>query len=312
MSQRGDIIDLITRRALLKKAGSAFLVYTSARAGLNQGRPHPVLVEESRIVMGSAARIIVSGEDEKRLSSFVHEAFGEMKRLEGLMTLYDSESEISRLNRKGAAPLSPESVEVLKKAILFSKQTRGAFDITTRVRNSKSSLVLKRHADYNDIEVSAEKARFKKAGMAVDLGGIGIGYAVDRAIDFLRKRGVQSALVDGGGEVRALGRKKDNLSWRVGIRDPFRKSEFTDVIDLDNRAMSTSGNYEKNHIVNPKTGSFSDGLLSATVISGDALTSDALSTAVYVLGEVEGLKLIEKTPNTEGLLVTKSGAVLRA
>jgi thiamine biosynthesis lipoprotein len=76
--------------------------------------------------------------------------------------------------------------------------------------------------------------------------------------------------------------------------------------------MSTSGNYEKNHIVNPMTGSYSHGLLSATVISEDALTSDALSTAVYVLGEVEGLKLIEKTPDTEGLLLTKSGAILKS
>jgi thiamine biosynthesis lipoprotein len=312
MPKRGDIIDLITRRALLKKAGSAFLFYTSAKSGLNPLKVHPAIVEETRIVMGSASRIIVSGWEEEKLSSFVEEAFGEMKRLEGLMTLYSPESEISRLNLNGAASLGAECVEVLKQAIFFSKQTRGAFDITTRTKKGEDAIELQHSMDYNNIELRFREARFKGAGMAVDLGGIGIGYAVDRAIEVLRKRGVKSALVDGGGEVKAMGGRSDKLSWRVGIRDPFRKSEFTDVINLDDRAMSTSGNYEMNHIIDPKTGKYPCSLVSATVISKDALSSDALSTAVFVLGEEAGLSLIEETPDTEGLLVTTKGRILKS
>jgi thiamine biosynthesis lipoprotein len=306
-----DIIGVITRRALLRKAGTAFLIYASTKAGLNHIRPDPALFEESRNVMGSASRIVVSGKSEKKLTSIVDEAFKEMKRLEELMTIYDPKSEISQLNINGNGHLSPDCVEVLKRAITFSRLTGVAFDITTHAPNSDTSNSGAR-ADYTALEMGTGNARFKVTGMAVDLGGIAIGYAVDRAIDVLRKGGVQSALVDGGGEVKALRGKTDNLSWRVGIRDPFRKSEFIDIISLDDMAVSTSGNYEKKHIVNPKTGAYSDNLLSATVISKDALTSDALSTAVFVLGQEDGLRLIDKTPNTEGLLVTKSGAILRS
>jgi thiamine biosynthesis lipoprotein len=315
VSEGGDIIAVITRRELLKKVGTAFLIYTSSKAGLNITRSGPKIVEESRIVMGSASRITVVGEDEKKLRVSVDAAFKVMKRLEGLMTLYDSGSEISQLNKNGAAKLTSESIEILKDSMLLSRLTRGAFDITAlqRIHTLKDENDLDlQQSNYKDLEVLPGAARFKKKGMAIDLGAIGIGYAVDSVINLLRSSGVKSAIVDGGGEVKAIGRKRDSLSWKVGIRNPFRKDEFTEVINLDNVAISTSGNYEKNHIVNPRTGEYPDGLVSATIISKEAVASDAISTAVFVLGEEEGLSLIDRTPDTEGLLLNRDGGILKS
>jgi len=288
---------MITRRNLLKGMGVAFLSLSAARAGLNL-KTRPRLVEETRVVMGSASRITAVGSNIRVLKTAIDAAFKEMWRLEALMSTYRPDSEISMLNSQREARLGPECVEVLKKSIHFSKVTDGAFDITLR--------------DYNNLEIDSKTARLRKSGVNVDLGAIGIGYAVDRAIDVLKNRGVKSALVDGGGEVKALGTKSRGLSWRVGIRDPFQKNRFITIINLEDASISTSGNYITPHIIDPRTGSKPQGLASATIVSTAATMADALSTAAFVLGPKAGLKVIEKTRGVEGLLMTSKGEIIES
>jgi thiamine biosynthesis lipoprotein len=297
MSEEGDLILLMSRRGLLKNMGTAFLTCAIAKTGVSF-EAKSLELDLTRVVMGSASRITLVGEDKENLRSAAEAAYKEMKRLEGLMTVYNQDSEISRLNRLGWSKISQESIELLWRSRFFSDETNGAFDITL--------------GSYMDLVIAGSYAGFNKPGMRVDFGGIGVGYAVDRAASILRSRGVKRALIDGGGEIKALGSKSDNLSWRVGIRNPFQKKEFIDVIGLENLSVSTSGNYEGAHIIDPRTGRFPTGLESATIVSEDAVRADALSTAVFVLGEHEGLDLIEKTPGVEGLLLTSKGRVVRS
>jgi thiamine biosynthesis lipoprotein len=275
--------------------GTAFISLSAAKLGLER---RPSVVEETRLAMGGPFRITTAGGDLGMLKSAVKAAFEEVWRLERLMTIYQPESEISGLNRLGEAMLSLECSEVLQKSIYYSECTEGAFDVTM--------------GDFKNIEVASKTVRFRKAGMTVDLGAIGIGYAVDQAINVLKTARVKSALVDGGGEVKALGTKSKGLSWRVGIRDPFQKNRFIKVIGLEDASISTSGNYITPHIVDPRTGSKPQGLASATIVTADATMADALSTAAFVLGPKAGLELIEKTPDVEGLLMTSTGEIIES
>jgi len=288
---------MITRRRLLKGMGTAFIGLSTAKLG-STVLQQPRVFEETRRAMGGPFRITAIGSDPWVLRSSVRVAFEEVWRLERLMTIYQSDSEISRLNQLGETCLSSESMEVLRKSIFYSHATGGAFDITL--------------GNYQNLALGFDSARFMKQDMGVDLGGIGIGYAVDQAIKVLKNRGVRSALVDGGGEVKSIGSKKDGVSWRVGIRNPFEKTGFSSIITLDDSAVSTSADYIKPHIIDPRTGKKPMGLASATIVSADAISADALSTAAFVLGLKSGLKLIEKTPGVEGLLVTTVGEIIES
>ena len=297
MPKEGDLSSMITRRTLLKGMGTAFISLSAARLGLELGR-RPTVFEEARRAMGGPFRITTVGSDRPHLKSAVKAGFEEVWRLEELMTIYKSESEISRLNIWGEAQLSSESMDILKKSIVFSQATNGAFDVSLGA--------------FENLVVGSDFARFNKQGMMVDLGGIGIGYAVDRIVEALKKMGVKSAIVDGGGEVKSIGSKTDGTAWRVGIRNPFQKTGFSRVIALEGASISTSGNYVTPHIIDPRTGRVPEGLASATIIGKDATTADAMSTAVFVLGPNAGLDVIEKTPGLEGLLVTSAGKIIES
>jgi len=152
--------------------------------------------------------------------------------------------------------------------------------------------------------------------MKLDLGGIAKGFIVDRALSLLEGKDVQAAFLNAGGDIKVLGTKPDGSKWRVGIRDPHKKNEVKAVLLLDKGAVATSGDYERffeqngvryHHIIDPKTGYPARGLSSVTVVAPNCLTADALSTAIFVLGLSEGLALLEKLPEVEGVFITEEG-----
>jgi thiamine biosynthesis lipoprotein len=295
MSKEGDKSSMTSRRAFLKTTGAFFTA-----VALLHGKPGfrlPIQeYEESRIVMGSSFRLTGLHANRSILRKTVSLAFDEMKRLESLMTIYSGDSEISRLNEHGFSRLNSDTVSVLKKALYYSNLTGGAFDVTL--------------GNYQYLLVDKDSAIVLKDDMSVDLGAIGIGFAVDRAAEILRKNGVQKAIIDGGGEIRTMGKKENGLSWRVGIRNPFNKKQFICVIELENLSVSTSGNYEKNHVLDPRTKKSPKDLNSVTVIAKNTVDADALSTAAFVLGETGGMDLIEKILGVEGLMITSKGEIL--
>jgi len=156
---------------------------------------------------------------------------------------------------------------------------------------------------------------FNQKYVQIDLGGIAKGYAVDRAITLLSDRGITSAIVTAGGDSRILGDKRGR-PWMVGIRDPRNKQELVAALPMTDAAISTSGDYERyfesdgiryHHIISPKTGESIRSTRSVTVIGTNTTTTDALSTSIFVLGQIKGMKLIESTPEVEAIIIDKAG-----
>jgi len=168
---------------------------------------------------------------------------------------------------------------------------------------------------YEKLVLEGNWVRFKEKGMQIDLGGIAKGYAVDKAIEVLKKNGVRQALVNAGGDLYALGKTSQGEKWGIGIQHPRQEGNIFAVIKVKDGAVATSGDYQRYfmlegkrfaHIVNPMTGwTVQDVPMSVTIIAPDAVSADALATGVFVLGPEEGMKLIEGLGGIEGMIVSE-------
>jgi thiamine biosynthesis lipoprotein len=252
--------------------------------------------------------------------------------LEALMTTWNSNSELSRINAAAGRwqPASAETFEVFQKSRWVSELSDGAFDVTFYALNGiwkfgdaaeaqptlpdpkliRSKLA---HVDYRRVDLD-ESGKVRLApGTAVDFGGIAKGYAVDKAAAILLQRGVTSFLLQAGGDLYGAGKKPDGSTWSSGIRDPRGASEqFFATLDLTDHAFSTAGDYARSfilngkryhHIIDPKTGYPATACRSVTVWAKDAFTADALDDAVFILGPEKGLKLVESQPDVGAVIV---------
>lgn len=255
----------------------------------------------------------------------------EAQRLERLLSRFLPESDISRINRSAGVKrekISSETYEILSRAVECSAISQGLFDITigpladlwdykqASEPPAKNKIEGVLHlVNYKDLELDAAQrtAGLKSSGQSVDLGGIGKGFASDRFMEIFKEYGVTSAFSNIGGNVSTLGNKPDGWPWRVGIRHPRQKG-LIGAVEVTGKAVVTSGDYERyfldmegrrfHHILNPITGYPAEsGLVSVTVVADSAMTADALSTAVFVVGIERGLLLIEKYPQTEAVMV---------
>ena len=286
--------------------------------------------------MGTVIEITLIGDDEEAANKGALQAFQEIKRIEALMSPWLESSDVTRINRSAGREwvgVSPETMEVIKKAQEISKLSEGGFDITVgpltelwrRAREKKippSSEEVKEKLDlvnFKNIEMNREGKVFsKKKGMALDLGGIAKGYAVDRAFDVLRSLGYKNLIVNAGGDLR-VGGTKNNQPWSIGIQNPRESQKILKRIPVADMAVATSGDYEKffiyegkryHHIFNPRDGFPAEGCQSVTVVAKDCITADALATAVFVLGPEKGYALCQKLDAVECLIVNKEGKII--
>ena len=294
--------------------------------------------------MGTRATLTVVGTPIERITgksgSAAGRALAEIAEIERLMSIYRAESDIGRLNRGGGSgevAVDPRTFEVLGRAAEFARLTGGAFNVcvlpaeeawgfkTGRGRKvpgpGSPALPVRGGSDVAmKTEAGRRLVRFPRRGTRVDLGGIAAGYAVDRAVEILRAGGVRGALVDIGGDVYCLGLGARGEPWRVGIRHPRGQGVLT-VLSLSDRAVATSGDYEDyfiqdgkrySHIFDPRTGRPAErGVVSATVIADSCINADALGTALVVMGAKEALRLVERMPRTECILVSEENGELR-
>lgn len=250
-------------------------------------------------------------------------------RIDRQMSRYREDSELSRLNRRAArAPVkvSDSLFQVLKRAVDVSELSRGAFDISFgsvgyfydfrehRQPTDQQLAAGLSSVNYRSMVLDPDRktVRFLDEGVRLDLGGIAKGYAVDRGIATLESFGIRNARLSAGGDMRLLGDKRGK-PWVVGIRDPRSESRKALVMPLADVAVSTSGDYERffhdesgeriHHILSPATGKPAKGVQSVTVLGSDALTTDGLSTAVFVLGTVEGLALINSLDGIDAIVI---------
>lgn len=257
----------------------------------------------------------------------------EMNRIHKIIDVNDPGSEISRINAHASAgPVSmdAELYGLIVKALRFGRVTRGAFDITfasvgflydydKRVRpNQEQTERALQAVDYRLVKTNRRNrsVEFLKPGMKIDISGIAKGHAVDRAIKMLQACGATHALVSAGGDTRALSDHRGK-PWVVEIRNPHAADKDVLVrIPLDDNAISTSGDYERafeqdgeryHQIINPRTGDSPSDVRSVSVVGPDGIWCDALATGIFVLGIVEGMKVIESLEGYEAYIVDHYG-----
>ncbi|PIW68396.1 MAG: thiamine biosynthesis protein ApbE, partial [Candidatus Omnitrophica bacterium CG12_big_fil_rev_8_21_14_0_65_42_8] len=288
-------------------------------------------VKETRILMDTFCEISCYGDSKDKSIAAIGAAFKEMERIEKVFSKFNKNSEVSNINRLAGLEKVAASEEVFKlteKSVYYSRISDGAFDITVAplmeiwgfVRRHKSipdKETIENALEgvgYKNIELDPKKlsVKFLNKKTKIDFGGIAKGYAVDRAKDVLVSRGIKNGLVNLGGNIFALGSAPGNKAWKIGVEDPRNKGKLLRSFELTNRAISTSGNYERffeiggkrySHIINPLTGEPCQGIISVTVAADSAEQADGLSTAIFVMGEEKGLNLAKSIKGIKVLIL---------
>jgi len=332
----------ITRRGFLRLSGVLGLGLAAFPLGASVAEASKFdrqlyKVSKSSPEMGTLTSITVLNDSKDQAYEAIELSFEEIARLSKLMSRYDSGTPVSQLNRDGFLKgVPPELSFVVRKSMGYHEISNGLFDITV-----KPLLDMYQQLSQNaqDIEVQEEKIRqilelvdvrsvivrdgsiaFRKQGMGITLDGIAKGYIVDKAIGVMRRKGIQHALINAGGDIRTVGDKGGKGPWRIAIEDPLKKHKYPDIIGITNSSIATSGNYEVffdsqkifHHIVNPKTGLSPLMNASVSVQASTAMEADALSTTLFTLDPAAGIHLIQSLPHCEGLIVTRNNVTIKS
>lgn len=299
---------------------------------LDKGSPQ--VHKSSRLLLGTFVEVSVVGSDQEAKKA-VSEVFDELKRIETL-TSFHRDSELAKINAnagKGPVKTDPELLKIIDEALRVARETHGAFDPTVgpiaklwgfsgeqESRLPSDSEIQERLplVGWDKVKIDHEigTVELPQVGMALDLGAVGKGYALNRTAELLAKAGMRSALVNIGGDILALGEKSPGKPWVVGVEDPRNSRAIVSVVSLKDRIIITSGDYERffekdgkryHHILNPRTGYPADKLRSATVVGPVGSTLQPCGTAAFVLGVDQGRKYIESLKDAYGLLIDSEG-----
>jgi thiamine biosynthesis lipoprotein len=280
--------------------------------------------------------IVAYGEDRVALATLLEKALDEVDRIDRLMSHYRTDSALSRLNRDAArepvAP-DPELFDVIATAIGYSAESGGAFDITVgplmkawgffggegHLPASDELARARGVTGYTRVRIDRNRRTiaFDRPGVEIDLGGIAKGYAVDRAVEVLRRGGVTAALVSAGGStLYAIGTRPGGFPWRVDVQDPVNGRRVAFTVALADRALSIAGASEKwfeaggtrySHIMDPRTGRPVQGVLSVAVLAATGTEGDALDDALFVEGGERARALLGMHPDAEAYFMLPEG-----
>lgn len=287
---------------------------------------------QSMKLMGNNFTITVVAENNTTASENINLAVAEIKRIEELFTTYKSDSQTNRINdNAGIKPVkvNREVFDLIERSIAISKITQGAFDISygsidktlwnfdqsmTQLPNATDALKRVHLIDYRNIILDNENSTvfLKEKGMRIGFGGIGKGYAAEMAKKALVENGINSGIINASGDLTAWGLQPNGKQWTIGIANPdFPQAAFS-YLEISNKAVATSGNYEKyvmidgkkySHTIDPKTGLPISGIKSITIISGNAEFADAMATPIAVMGITAGLYLINQIPDLYCIII---------
>lgn len=291
---------------------TVFLLLLVVSTGSSTGTKW-VREQGSMDVMGSLTAIVAYGADAAHVQTAISDALDEDRRLDELLSNYKPNSEWSKVNRlAGHEPVhvSDELFRLLSECVEYSRESEGTFDIsvgplmkvwgfykgTGHLADRRAVMSALESVGYRKIllDAKAHTVRFARERVELDPGGVGKGYAVDRMAAILRSEGIQSALISAGGSsIYALGCPPGENGWRIDLKDPRAQSKIVESVTLHDESLSTSGNYEKffyadgkmwSHIMDPRTGYPSQGMLSVSVIAPRTLDSEVWAKPYYILG----------------------------
>ncbi len=287
--------------------------------------------------MGSRFDITVVAENKNIGHSYIDMAIEEIRRIEKLISSWDQDSQTSLINRNaGIKPVQVdiELFDLIYRSKQISKLTDGAFDISYASMDAiwifdgsmkkkptpKEIAASVSKVNYQDIILDkAKKTVFlRQEGMKIGFGAIGKGYAADTSKKLLIDHGVTSGIINASGDMNTWGKHPDGTNWKIAITNPMNKQHAFAVLPISNKAVVTSGNYEKyvfldgkrySHIIDPRTGYPSQGVISTTVFAPKAEIADALATSIFVMGVKTGLHRLNQLPEVECIIIDSQGRI---
>ncbi len=303
--------------------------------GVSFGKESTV-VTRAQMQMGTLVKITAVARDESGAQAAATAGFAEIHRLEELLSTWIPTSELSRVNAlAGVMPVSVshDTMTVVQGAIQVAELTDGGFNIAIgpaveawnviegrRVPTGSELDALRPVVDLTSVHVDARAQTIflEKAGMRIDVGGIGKGYAADQAVLAMKKAGAVAGVVALSGDIKTFGRLPGGRTFPVGIQHPRKEGEVLAFIDLEDEAISTAGDYERfferegvryHHILNPRTLQPARGCQSVTLIAREGIWADGLDTGIFVMGADLGMQLVEALPDVEAIIVDHEGVV---
>jgi len=288
-------------------------------------------------LMGSRFDINVSAKTSEEADAYIDMAIDEISRIEALISSWDKTSQTSTINsNSGIKPIKvdTELFDLIKRSVAISKLTDGAFDISYASMDKiwKFDGSMEEFPTEKEMKSSVSKVGFqniildeekhtvflKLKGMKIGFGGIGKGYAADKAKELLISNGAVAGIINASGDMNTWGKQPNGEDWTVAIINPMNKYKKYALLPITNGAVVTSGDYEKfvlfndkrySHIIDPRTGYPSNGIISVTVFSKQAELADALATSIFVMGVEVGLNRINQMPNIECIIIDENGDI---
>lgn len=289
-------------------------------------------------LIGSPFELTVVATDSTQANLYFEASVQEVKRIELLISEWKPETEVSKVNAQAgisAVKVSKEVFDLVERALKISKISEGAFDLTFASMEKLWQFDKKEHATLPSPEIVSNNVKnvgypfiqmdkknqtiyITNPKTKIGLGGIGQGYIADKISEKLKGMGCTSAVVNVSGDVYAWGKKPDQKPWQVAITNPMNTQKIIGYFPLENSAVETSGNYEKYfthqqkryaHIIDPRTGYPVQDIVSVSVFAKTTELSDALATAVFVLGVTDGLALLNQLDGIEGIIINDQGKI---
>jgi thiamine biosynthesis lipoprotein len=298
----------------------------------------PSLYRQVLKLMGNRFEISVVADDPVWADECIAEAVKEIQRIEKLFTTFNESSQTSLINRNAgiaAVKVDQEVFDLIKRSKRISGITQGAFDISygsidkrlwnfdttmTSLPDPRTAKQLVRLINYRNIILDEKKGTvfLKEKGMRIGFGGIGKGYAAEKARSFLKEKGVKSGIVNAAGDLTAWGCQPNGKPWTIGIADPNASRHAFSFLDITNTSIATSGNYEKfimiggkkySHTIDPKTGLPVTGIKSVTIICPNAEIADAMATPVMIMGIKAGLNMINQVRGLACIIIDDNDTI---
>jgi thiamine biosynthesis lipoprotein len=298
----------------------------------------PSLFKQVLKLMGNRFEISVVANNESWANECIADAVNEIRRIEKLFTTFDESSQTNLINRNaGIAPVKvdKEVFDLIKRSKRISDITQGAFDITygsidkrlwnfdktmTALPDPHTAKQLVRLINYRHVILDETNCTvfLKEEGMRIGFGGIGKGYAAEKAKSLLQQKGITSGIVNAAGDLTAWGHQPNGKPWTIGIADPNASRNTFSYLDITNTSIATSGNYEKfimidgkkySHTIDPKTGLPVRGIKSVTIISPNAEIADAMATPVMIMGIKVGLDMINQMKGLACIIIDDNDAI---